>query len=65
MGRDGLVSHPVHPVVPARVDYYLTPMGRTLLSTITELIIWADEHTDEIDSAPLAYDARGTGWPSG
>ena len=29
--RDGLVSRTVHAVVPPRVDYALTPMGRTLL----------------------------------
>lgn len=54
--RDGLVTRLVHPVVPPRVDYDLTPMGRTLLSTVAELVAWADEHTDEIDAARHHYD---------
>lgn len=56
--RDGLVSRTVHAVVPPRVDYELTPMGRTLLSTISELVEWADQHTTDIDAARHAYDAR-------
>lgn len=58
--RDGLVSRTVHAVVPPRVDYDLTPMGRTLLSTISELVEWADQHTRDIDAARQAYDARGS-----
>lgn len=59
--RDGLVSRLVHPVVPPRVDYALTPMGRTLLSTISELVTWADQHTDQIDTSRRDYDARARG----
>lgn len=56
--RDGLVSRKVHAVVPPRVDYALTPMGRTLLATLRELMIWADRHTAEIAESRVAYDAR-------
>src|SRR5438552_18272536 len=56
--RDGIVTRTVHPVVPPRVDYELTPMGETLLATIRELVVWADDHTDEIDAARARYDAR-------
>jgi DNA-binding HxlR family transcriptional regulator len=56
--RDGIVTRTIHPVIPPRVDYALTAMGRTLLATIGQLVAWADSHLDEIDAARAAYDAR-------
>jgi DNA-binding HxlR family transcriptional regulator len=56
--RDGLVRRTVHPVVPPRVDYELTPLGRTLLCIASNLMNWAVEHADEMDQARAAYDAR-------
>jgi DNA-binding HxlR family transcriptional regulator len=58
--RDGLVTRTVHPTVPPRVDYALTPMGRTLLDTVRSLVEWADSHVPEIDAARAAYDRRAT-----
>jgi DNA-binding HxlR family transcriptional regulator len=56
--RDGLVVRTVYPTVPPRVEYELTPMGRTLLDTACTLIDWANEHVSEIDAARAAYDRR-------
>ena len=56
--RDGIVTRTMHPVIPPRVEYTLTPMGRTLLDTIGQLVSWADSHLAEIDAARAAYDAR-------
>jgi DNA-binding HxlR family transcriptional regulator len=56
--RDGIVSRTIHPVIPPRVEYELTPMGRTLLDTIGQLVSWTDSHLPEIDAARAAYDAR-------
>jgi len=56
--RDGLVSRTVHPVVPPRVDYALTPLGRTLHETIKSLVVWTEKHQQEIAEARSAYDAR-------
>ncbi|MFE0027615.1 winged helix-turn-helix transcriptional regulator [Amycolatopsis sp. NPDC059021] len=56
--RDGLISRTVHPVVPPRVDYALTPLGRTLLDTAWALMNWAVEHTGDIDRARREYDVR-------
>ena len=58
--RDGLVARTVHPVIPPRVDYALTPMGATLLETIEQLVDWADSHTEDIYAARSNYDARRT-----
>jgi DNA-binding HxlR family transcriptional regulator len=59
--RDGLVRRTVHPVVPPRVDYVLTPLGGTLLETIQSLVAWTTDHLDEIAAARVAYDARSEG----
>jgi DNA-binding HxlR family transcriptional regulator len=56
--RDGIVFRTIHPVIPPRVDYELTPMGQTLLDTIGQLVRWTDSHLPEIDAARAAYDAR-------
>ncbi len=56
--RDGIVSRTIHPVIPPRVEYELTPMGRTLLDTIGQLVSWTDSHLPEIDAARAAYDAK-------
>ena len=56
--RDGLVRRTVHPVVPPRVDYELTPLGSTLHATIQALVGWTEAHQDEIAAARTAYDAR-------
>ncbi|TDC74283.1 winged helix-turn-helix transcriptional regulator [Streptomyces hainanensis] len=57
--RDGLVLRTVHPVVPPRVDYELTPLGRTLLTTIQALVEWTEAHQTEVAAARATYDARG------
>ncbi|MEO3800045.1 helix-turn-helix domain-containing protein [Nonomuraea sp. B1E8] len=62
--RDGLVSRTVHPVVPPRVDYALTPLGRTLHETIKSLVTWTEAHQEEIARARAAYDARAHGLTS-
>jgi DNA-binding HxlR family transcriptional regulator len=55
--RDGLVQRTVHPVVPPRVDYELTPLGATLLDAVAPLVAWTREHRTEITHARTAYDA--------
>ena len=56
--RDGIVTRTIHPVIPPRVEYALTPMGRTLLDSIGRLVTWADSHLPEIEAARAAYDAQ-------
>lgn len=59
--RDGMVRRTVYPVVPPRVEYDLTPLGRTLLETVWSLLRWALEHVDDIGRARSEYDARAAG----
>ncbi|MET9563316.1 MULTISPECIES: winged helix-turn-helix transcriptional regulator [Streptomyces] len=56
--RDGLVKRTVHPVVPPRVEYELTPLGGTLHATIRSLVTWTEMHQGEIAMARAAYDER-------
>ncbi|MFF3216029.1 winged helix-turn-helix transcriptional regulator [Streptomyces sp. NPDC002886] len=56
--RDGLVKRTVHPVVPPRVDYELTPLGATLHTTIRALVDWTEAHQEEISKARSEYDGR-------
>jgi DNA-binding HxlR family transcriptional regulator len=56
--RDGIVSRTMYPVMPPRVDYTLTTMGRTLLDAVGAFVTWSETHLDEIDAARAAYDAR-------
>jgi DNA-binding HxlR family transcriptional regulator len=45
-------------VVPPRVDYALTPLGRTLHETIKSLVTWTEQHQREIAEARAEYDSR-------
>ena len=59
MERDGLVTRTVHPVVPPRVDYALTPLGESLSAAFCGVWIWADRHREAVEAARAAFDARG------
>jgi DNA-binding HxlR family transcriptional regulator len=63
--RDGIVSRTMYPVMPPRVDYELTPLGRTLLDAVGALMTWADAHLDEVDAARATYDAQTPACPAG
>lgn len=56
--RDGLVERTVHPTVPPRVDYALTPLGASLHTTIKALVVWTESHQNEIATARNSYDRR-------
>jgi DNA-binding HxlR family transcriptional regulator len=57
--RDGLVTRTVTPSVPVRVDYRLTPLGRSLLPVMASIKAWAESHIEEVQAARTDYD-RGT-----
>ncbi len=42
--EEGIVERTVYPVVPPRVEYALTPYGRTLDATIEALGKWGKRH---------------------
>lgn len=54
--RDGLITRTVHAVVPPRVDYELTGLGRTLEAPIATLERWATANMDAVRQARSRYD---------
>ena len=54
--RDGLVTRTVTPTIPPRVDYALTPLGRTLLDPVSVLAKWAMKNREKIQAARDAFD---------
>ncbi|MBL7957793.1 MAG: helix-turn-helix transcriptional regulator, partial [Flavobacteriales bacterium] len=38
--KDGFISRTIHPEVPPRVEYELTPRGRTLQPLLEEIAKW-------------------------
>jgi DNA-binding HxlR family transcriptional regulator len=56
--RDGLVIRTVTPSLPPRVDYELTPVGRSLLEPVQALGAWAQAHIECIEAARAAFDER-------
>jgi DNA-binding HxlR family transcriptional regulator len=51
MESDGLVVRTIHPVIPPRVEYNLTPLGRSLGAAFCGVWIWAEQNYDEITRA--------------
>jgi DNA-binding HxlR family transcriptional regulator len=49
--RDGLVTRRVYDLVPPRVEYALTPLGRTLLGPLTAICRWAQNHLPQVRAA--------------
>jgi DNA-binding HxlR family transcriptional regulator len=56
--RDGLVTRTVFPTVPPRVDYELTPLGRSLWEPVEALGAWARGNIGEIEAARTRFDGR-------
>jgi DNA-binding HxlR family transcriptional regulator len=54
--RDGLLARVAYPEVPPRVEYSLTGLGTSLLSTVLGLAAWAADHHGEVRRSQAAYD---------
>jgi DNA-binding HxlR family transcriptional regulator len=49
--RDGLVSREIFPVIPPRVEYDLTDLGRNLAELLNQIRVWSERHAPEIREA--------------
>lgn len=47
----GLIERRVYPEVPPRVEYSLTPLGRSLNEPLTIICEWTEQHGAELVSA--------------
>ncbi len=56
--RDGLVHRDAKPVIPPRVDYSLTDLGREAAEQVRGLAMWTERRMGEVQKAREAYDAR-------
>jgi DNA-binding HxlR family transcriptional regulator len=56
--RDGLVLRTIYAEVPPRVEYELTPLGKTLCEQLAELRKWSEANIEAIMAAQQRYDAR-------
>jgi DNA-binding HxlR family transcriptional regulator len=57
MERDGLISRRVFDVVPPKVEYTLTPLGRVFVEPIEMLYEWGRTHAaalDQLGQRPLS-----------
>lgn len=56
--QDGFVLREVYPVIPPRVDYSLTPMGREVAERIKGLTGWIEDNLARIVTARAQHGAR-------
>lgn len=63
--RDGLVRRTVYAGPSPRVEYELTPLGRSILEPMAIACAWAEEHWDELLEAREAHDGAGRLDPTG
>ncbi|MFD4630062.1 winged helix-turn-helix transcriptional regulator [Streptomyces sp. NPDC058284] len=54
--RDGLVHRDAKPVIPPRVDYSLTELGREAAEQVRALASWTERRMDDVQKARRAYD---------
>ncbi len=58
MERDGLITRKVFNVLPPRVEYDLTAMGKSVIAPLRDLCHWAKAHVMERDRSRREFDAR-------
>ena len=65
MEREGLVQRTVHPVVPPKVEYRVTPLGMTLIEALLPLCQWGTRNRSRmaeiLQAAPPAETAAAAG----
>ena len=55
---DGIVHREVYPVIPPRVEYSLTPLGREVAPHVEALAEWIEENMPRVLKARAAHAAK-------
>lgn len=56
--RDGLLTRRVYASVPPKVEYTLTPLGRTLIGLVDAIRDWAETHIEAVMEAQQTFDRQ-------
>jgi len=56
--RDGILTRRVYASVPPKVEYALTPLGRTLIDLVGAIYGWAESHFDAVLEAQRTFDQQ-------
>lgn len=64
MERDGLLVRTIHPIIPPRVEYRLTPLGQSLSLAFCGVWIWAEAHHEEVEQARRVFDEAAHDGPA-
>ena len=56
---DGIVHRQLYPVIPPRVEYSLTPLGREVAPHVEALAEWIEENMPRVLKARAAHAAKG------
>jgi DNA-binding HxlR family transcriptional regulator len=55
--RRGMITREIFAEVPPRVEYSLTPLGRSLVKVLGAVTEWANAHTGQVLAAQERFDA--------
>lgn len=55
--RDGMIDRRAFATVPVTVEYTLTPLGQTLIATLSALTDWAETNIEAVLAAQQRYDS--------
>lgn len=56
--RDGLVARRIYASVPPKVEYSLTPLGRTLIGLLDAIHVWTETHIETVLEAQQTFDRQ-------
>jgi len=58
MERDGLIHRKAYAVIPPKVEYSLTKLGKSLIRILLDIQGWSEENSDSILISQKEYDSR-------